>query len=399
MSKKKEGGKNYELVRLPYRFKFEKQFKKPCKEWLEMIETMCNEILGNYTKKEDQLMIAAFDTRPKRRLNRVMDALNFECLDYERHDKGAEGVKRKRIINILSRQAARLVKEDEKVLKKSKTAPEPKATISKKQKLDTAPSSEPKVDETGEEAPLTPSAAEAAEILKVMTESPPFKLLSPLGSELTKILQRKEQPSAIEEKVKEQKKRRIVSVMESIEQTPPSASAAKVATPADAEAEAEGAVKAKDADEAETTMSDIGRLMSDVFVDVTVETNVAPEETMATVPDKGKEIVKTPSDEGDFDLRHLGGQELSEEDKEELKEYAISCGYHPRSLLFDGVDEEILGCIRDRAGAKIIGTLSKSVGFPKLEADISGYRRQHIVGSLFYSNFKVRSSSRFLLSS
>jgi heat shock protein HslJ len=28
-----------------------------------MIETMCNEILGNYTKKEDQLMIAAFDTQ------------------------------------------------------------------------------------------------------------------------------------------------------------------------------------------------------------------------------------------------------------------------------------------------------------------------------------------------
>jgi hypothetical protein len=30
-----------------------------------MIETMCNEILGNYTKKEDQLMTAAFGTRPK----------------------------------------------------------------------------------------------------------------------------------------------------------------------------------------------------------------------------------------------------------------------------------------------------------------------------------------------
>jgi hypothetical protein len=46
-----------------------------------MIETMCNEILGNYTKKEDQLMTAAFGTRPKRRLNRVMDALNFEYPD------------------------------------------------------------------------------------------------------------------------------------------------------------------------------------------------------------------------------------------------------------------------------------------------------------------------------
>ena len=75
---RKRRGEKYELVRLPCRFKFEKQFKKPCKEWLEMIETMCNEILGNYTKKEDQLMTAAFGTRPKQRLNRVMDALNFE---------------------------------------------------------------------------------------------------------------------------------------------------------------------------------------------------------------------------------------------------------------------------------------------------------------------------------
>jgi hypothetical protein len=33
--------------------------------------------LGNYTRKEDQLMTAAFGTRPKRRLNRVMDALNL----------------------------------------------------------------------------------------------------------------------------------------------------------------------------------------------------------------------------------------------------------------------------------------------------------------------------------
>jgi hypothetical protein len=119
MPKKKDGGKKHKLVRLPNRFKFEKEFKKPCQEWLEMIETMCSEILGNYTKKEDQLMTAAFGTWPKRRLNRVMDMLNFEYPDYERLDKGAEGVKRKRIISILSRQAARLVKEDENILKKA----------------------------------------------------------------------------------------------------------------------------------------------------------------------------------------------------------------------------------------------------------------------------------------
>jgi hypothetical protein len=75
-----------------------------------MIETMCNEILGNYTKKEDQLMTAAFGTRPKRRLNWVMDALKFEYHDYEQLNKGAEGVKRKRIVSILNRQATRMVK-------------------------------------------------------------------------------------------------------------------------------------------------------------------------------------------------------------------------------------------------------------------------------------------------
>jgi hypothetical protein len=70
MPKRKEVGKKHELVRLAYRFKFEKQFKKPRKEWLDMIETRCNEILGNYTKKEDQLMTVAFGTRSKGRLNR-----------------------------------------------------------------------------------------------------------------------------------------------------------------------------------------------------------------------------------------------------------------------------------------------------------------------------------------
>jgi hypothetical protein len=100
MPKLKGTKKALELVRLPYRFKFEKRFKEPCQEWLEMIETVCNEVLGNYTKKEDQLMTAAFGTRPKRRLNRVMDALNFEYPDYERLNKGAEGEKRKKVVSV-----------------------------------------------------------------------------------------------------------------------------------------------------------------------------------------------------------------------------------------------------------------------------------------------------------
>jgi hypothetical protein len=64
---------------------------------------MCDEILRNYTKKEDQMMIVAFGIREKRKLNRVMDALNFEYQDYDRVDEGARGAKRKRIVSILNR--------------------------------------------------------------------------------------------------------------------------------------------------------------------------------------------------------------------------------------------------------------------------------------------------------
>jgi hypothetical protein len=88
-------------------------------------------------------------------------------------------------------------------------------------------------------------------------------------------------------------------------------------------------------------------------------------------------------------FQNLVGEQLSKAEIEELREYAKSCGYKPGALLFGGVDDEKLGCIRDQTGAKVIGTLSKSIGFPKLETDISRYRRQHIVGSLFYCNFKV----------
>ena len=126
---------------------------------------------GDYTRKEDQLMIVAFGTRPKRRLNRVMDALNFEYPDYERLNKGAEGQKRKRIVSVLSRQAAIMVKKDEKILKKRKSTPEPKVAALKKRK-DATP--EPKVTEVEEETPSTPPAAEVEEILKVMIESLPI---------------------------------------------------------------------------------------------------------------------------------------------------------------------------------------------------------------------------------
>jgi hypothetical protein len=188
-AEEKGRGKKYELVRLPYRFKFQKTFKEPCTGWLELIETMCNEILGNYTQKEDQLMTAAFGTRPKRRLNCVMDALNFEYPNYERLDEGGIGAKRKRIVSILSRQVVRSVKEDQETLKNMKTMSEPKVSAPKNWKLAEKSSEKTKTQDVPKltASPLS-FAAKVSEILKVMTESFPFTPLSPLGLELTSLL-------------------------------------------------------------------------------------------------------------------------------------------------------------------------------------------------------------------
>jgi hypothetical protein len=50
----------------------------------------------------------------------------------------SKGKKRKRVVSVVGRQAARMVKEDEKNLKKRKLSPEPTAVAPKKRKT-TAP--------------------------------------------------------------------------------------------------------------------------------------------------------------------------------------------------------------------------------------------------------------------
>jgi hypothetical protein len=245
-----------------------------------------------------------------------------------------------------------------------------------------------------EETPSTPSAADVEEILKVMTESLPIKL-SPLGPHLMKLLQKKKEPSAAKKSARP-KKRRIITVTEAIEETPPPASTSKapaVESATGTEAAPTEAVTAEDAN-LESTLSDIDKILLDMAAE---EAATAAKETMATVPGKEKEIAEDTSEEENFNFQNLIGQELSKAEKEELRDYAITCGYQPEALLFGGIDDESLGCPRDQTGAKVIGTLSKSIGFPKLEADISRYRRQHIVGSLFYSNFKVKTFLRLFV--
>jgi hypothetical protein len=79
-----EGG----LVRLKYTFRFGDQFIEQDDDWLKCVENTSDELLGAYSKSEDNTLSAAFRSRKKKRLNRVFDAIGFVYPDYRYPPRG-----------------------------------------------------------------------------------------------------------------------------------------------------------------------------------------------------------------------------------------------------------------------------------------------------------------------
>jgi hypothetical protein len=87
-----------ELVRLKYTFRYEGKFVEPDDDWLKCIEATSDELLGPYSRAEDNALSAAFGNQKKKRLNRVFDAIGFVYHDYRyplrgQKRKGAAPVK------------------------------------------------------------------------------------------------------------------------------------------------------------------------------------------------------------------------------------------------------------------------------------------------------------------
>lgn len=220
-----------------------------------------------------------------------------------------------------------------------------------------------------------------------MTRPLPFSTLSPSWSNLNSLLMKDKNaegeaakgPSeaAVEELTKAcvesapQKKRRIKTVMKAICKTP-SPEAKKKALIVEEGAEAamtvEADQEAEDSGGAEgTAMATIERIITELEPEKTVEeaavvTKVAKQKK-AVAKALSSKVNKTgaSSEEDAFNLRHLTGGELSAEELSELIEFAIAGGYKPGAILFGGVDEELLECIPDRDGARVVNTLTKSI--------------------------------------
>jgi hypothetical protein len=73
---------------LKYTFRFRDQFIEPDDDWLKCVENTSDELLGAYSKSEDNALSVAFGSRKKKRLNRVFDAIGFVYPDYRYPPRG-----------------------------------------------------------------------------------------------------------------------------------------------------------------------------------------------------------------------------------------------------------------------------------------------------------------------
>jgi hypothetical protein len=89
------------LVYLKYTFKYRSQFDEPNDDWLDVIDATSDELLGAYSRVEDDAMTAAFGGRGKKRLNKVFDVIGFVYPDYC-YPSQKQGNKRKVVASAIS---------------------------------------------------------------------------------------------------------------------------------------------------------------------------------------------------------------------------------------------------------------------------------------------------------
>jgi hypothetical protein len=377
-----EGG----LVRLKYTFRFGDQFIEPDDDWLKYVENTSDELLGAYSKSEDNALSAAFGSRKKKRLNRVFDAIGFMYPDYRYSSRGQ---KRK---NTTSGNVA------------ASTAPSKPAPKRKKLKVLTHRPRyiEPAiVPEFGGE---TSSAIEAKgpalmQRIEEPATMPKTDKIEEPRTEVTKALEVLS-PSAGVEVPKTQKglaatpkRKRMASVLDVLETIKASSSTpGKIAKASKAQIEIETKLT-----EAEATMSQVYAEAgpSEPAKEKSLETGekAAEEEAIEQILPK-KDATPTPeapSEVLDYIIRHASGKRLSEEEIFEAKHYAREMKYPKGALVFNGTDEDdFLYCLPDNKELSVCREMARSMGFPKLEVVLCAMTKDDLADSLAYNSLKVR---------
>jgi hypothetical protein len=382
------------LVRLKYTFRFGDKFDEPNDNWLKCIETTSGELLGAYSKTEDNALSAAFRGRSKKRLNRVFDVIGFIYPDYCYPLRG-QGVKRK-------------IAASRKVAASAITA-EPKG---KKMKVLThrsryiEPATIPEFGEgatsaakTKEIVPFAQSTEEPAVIPKLpsaeLIETKADKAEGPKIEEITKMPEilspptEATVPKAQKGSAATPKRRRMANVLDVVLET------TKTLSPAPTRKIAE---VAKAQPKADTKQAEVETAT------IHAETKSGPLEPTEMEPADPKEKstgwiaiegIETPAHEGsnksiDYIIHHASGKILSQEEMLEAQHYAQKLKYPKGALVFNGSGEEDFWyCLPDNKEISVCREIGKSIGFPKLEDGLSILSKDELADSLAYNSIKV----------
>jgi hypothetical protein len=388
-----------ELVWLKYTFRYGDKFDEPNDDWLKCIEATSDELLGSYSKAEDNALSTAFGSRGKKRLNRVFDAIGFVYPDY-RYPLRGQGKKRKAAALAASTEPVpKAADKKMKVLTHRPRYIEP--TVILELGEGTSPSAE-----TKETVPPVQRTKESA----IMPKIPLVKLVEPKAdkdkTEGPKIVEMPRMPAVLSPSAEATvskiqkgsaatpKRRRMANVLDVVLET------ARTLTPTSTRKIAE---TSKAQPEAETKQSEVKAII------IQTETEAGPSEPTDIKPvgieektteekatdQTSSENVATPAPEAleesiDYIICHASGKGLSQEEKREAQHYAQKLKYPKGALVFNGSGEEdFLYCLPDNKEISVCREIGRSLGFPKLEDGLSILSKDELADSLAYNSIKV----------
>jgi hypothetical protein len=375
------------LVRLKYTFRFREKFDEPNDDWLKCIEATSDELLGAYSKAEDNALSVAFGGWGNKRLNRVFDAIGFVYPDYHYPLLGQEKTRK-------AAASAIIVVSVEPKSKKIKVLTHRSRYI------------EPAiVPELGEGASSTAEARQAAPIAQSI-EEPTVVLkiprVGPAEAEDGKAEEPQEEKSIkkseilnppVEAKLPKiqkasaatPKRRRMANVLETTKALSP-APTRKIAEAA--KAQAKTITKQAEVEATKTqAKTEVGPSAPAVTKPITSEEEMAGQ----TAPEKVETAApEAPIENIDYIVRHALGKKLFENEIAEARHYAQKLKYPKGALVFNGSNEDdFLYCLPDNKEISVCWEIGKSMGFPKLEDSLSILSKDDLANSLAYNNIKV----------
>jgi hypothetical protein len=355
-----EGG----LVRFKYTFRFREKFDKPNDDWLKSIDATSDELLGAYTKAEDDALSSAFRGRSKKRLNKIFDAIGFiypnNCYPLRKQGKkrkdaalAISAVSKGKQIKVLTHRPRYI-----------ETAIVPKFG----EETSSAAEAEPAA-RSAEESTVAPKVlvVGSAEAKDSVAKKPELEKSPPVGVELPKVTKA---PATTP------KRRRMASVLNAVMET------TKALTPVPAKKVAEAVTAQAKAEAGPSVPIETKPVVSeDKAEQKTLDTGMAAGQGMT---EKAKSPApEAPSEDVDYIIRHASGKRLSEEEILEAKHYARKLKYPKGALVFNGTNEDdFLYCLPDNKEISVCWEIAKT--------GLTAMSKDDLADSLTYNSIKVQ---------